>query len=718
MKAKSEPKNRPAVALTSTPPVKPRAGNAGNVSRYVGLGASAGGLEAMERFFAHLPVDTGMAFIVVQHLDPTQKGLLPELVQRCTKMKVWQVKDAMKVRPDCVYVIPPNKDMAILHGTLHLLVPAAPRGLRLPIDFFFRHLADDQREKAVGIILSGMGADGTQGLKALKEKLGLVMVQDPRTAKYDGMPRSAIDLNIADFIAPAEELPAKLMAWVQHAAALPNGEASLAGKTLGTLEKVFILLRSHTGYDFSLYKRNTIYRRIERRMGLHQIDKIAQYVRYLQENSQELELLFKELLIGVTSFFRDPAAFDALKEKAVPALLPSRPAGHPFRVWVPGCATGEEAYSLAIILQEAFEQAKLKGNHRIQIFATDIDKDAIERARQGAYALNIAADVSPERLARFFAKDGSHYRLNKEIRELVVFAPQNLIMDPPFTKLDLLSCRNLLIYFTPELQTKLLPLFQYALNPHGILFLGSSETVGAHTDRFSPVDGKWRIYARRETVPALTGMVDFPTDFFARDPGIAASAAREPKMNGANVQNLADQLLIRLFAPPAVLINDKGDILYFHGRTGKYLEPAAGKANLNVYAMARAGLRYELAAAIRRAIARQGDVTLAGLKVKTNGDYQCVRLVVKLLLEPEVMRGLLLIVFEDVADPPEAAPSPGLKPHSSPRLTGRIAELEKELQQAREHLQTTLEEMQTSQEELKAMNEELQSTNEELQSAN
>jgi len=409
----------------------------------VGIGASAGGLEALEQFLRKVPVGSGMAFIIVQHLDPTRKGAMSELLQRATRMKVVQVKDRTLVRPDCVYIIPPNKDMSLLHGVLHLLAPVAPRGLRLPIDFFLRSLAQDQQERSIGVILSGMGSDGTLGLRAIKEKAGVVLVQEPATAKFDSMPRSAIDAGLADIVAPADELPGKIFAYLQRTPHIARTEQVLEAKTQSALEKVVVLLRAHTGNDFSFYKRNTLYRRIERRMGIHQINKMSTYVRYLQENSQELNLLFKELLIGVTNFFRDPAAWEQLRTQAIPSLLAGCPPGQALRAWVPGCSTGEEAYSLAIVLREALDELKPKGSLPIQIFATDLDKDAIEKARQGVFPSNISADVSEARLKRFFTKEGHAYRVRKEIRELVIFAPQNLILEPPFTKLDILSCSSI-----------------------------------------------------------------------------------------------------------------------------------------------------------------------------------------------------------------------------------------------------------------------------------
>ncbi|HEY5998440.1 MAG TPA: chemotaxis protein CheB, partial [bacterium] len=415
----------------------------------VGIGASAGGLEALEQFLSHVPDGSGLAFVVIQHLDPTHKGVMPELLQRSTPMKVSQVKDRTKVKPGCVYVIPPNKDMSILHGTLHLFEPAAPRGLRLPIDLFFRSLADDCRGSSIGVLLSGMGSDGTLGVRAIKEQGGLVLVQDPATARFDSMPRSAIDAGLVDLVAPAAELPGKILAFLRHSHPA-RGEPALTTRDQSSLEKILILLRTRTGKDFSPYKKQTVYRRIERRMGIHQIDRIASYAHFLQENPQELDLLARELLIGVTTFFRDPPVWELLRDTAIPSLLSERPAGGPLRAWSAGCSTGEEAYSLAIVFKEALERLKPRGRFTLQIFATDVQQDAIDRARQGLWPVNIAADVSPERLRRFFRQEEHGYRAGKEIREMVTFATQNVITDPPFTKLDILLCRNLLIYLTPE----------------------------------------------------------------------------------------------------------------------------------------------------------------------------------------------------------------------------------------------------------------------------
>lgn len=713
MKAKSTAKKHPAVRQKTVRRKSTHSSTQG-IFPIVGIGASAGGLEALEQFLKHVPADSGMAFVIVQHLDPTRKGIMPELLQRVTAMNVVQVKDRTRIKPDCVYVIPPNKDMSVLRGVLHLFEPSAPRGLRLPIDFFLRSLALDRKEHSIGVILSGMGSDGTLGLRAIKEKAGVTLVQAPSGAKFDSMPRSAIDAGLADITAPADELPLKIIACRQRTLRLTKPTATPDEKTLNALAKVVLLLRDHSGHDFSLYKKNTLYRRIERRMSLHQINTMPTYIRYLQDNPQELDLLFKELLIGVTNFFRDPAAWVQLREEALPALLAGRPSGqNVLRAWVPGCSTGEEAYSLAIVMKEAIEALKPVRRFRIQIFATDLDRDAIDRARTGIFPENIASDVAPERLNRFFSKDECGYRVGKEIRETVIFAPQDLIMDPPFTKLDILSCRNLLIYLTTEVQKKLIPLFHYSLNPGGILFLGSAETTGTGAELFTPLSGKHRLYQRSLTDPQ-THAVEFPSSFGAGT-AVGTDTRQAPNMP-ASLQALADQMVLQRYASPAALTNDKGDILYISGKTGKYLEPAAGKANWNIFAMAREGLRYELAGAFQRAVRKNERVALHGLKTGNRDSDPNVDITVELLDDPGPLHGLVMIVFTDAVTPaPDRTKSRQRSPQTGSK---RLREVELELQRVRDEACTTHEEMQTSQEELRSANEELQSTNEELQSTN
>jgi two-component system CheB/CheR fusion protein len=603
--------------------------------------------------------------------------------------------------------------MSILHGVLYLLDPVAPRGHRLPIDFFFRSLAEDQQEQSIGVILSGMGTDGTLGLKALKEKAGVVFVQEPSTAKFDGMPRSAIDAGLADVIAPVESLPEKIIAYLHHVPRMMRIGPQEDEKTHSALEKILILLRMHTRHDFSHYKKTIVYRRVERRMGIHRIDKIASYVRFLQENPQEVGFLFHELLIGVTTFFRDAAMWEHLKTKAMPSLLAGRLQNATLRAWVPGCSTGEEAYSLAIIFQEVIRQLEPSRKFSLQIFATDLDGDAIEKARAGSFPINIAADVSAERLDRFFIHTADGYEVTKSIRDMVVFATQNVAMDPPFTRLDILSCRNLLIYLTSEVQKKLIQLFHYALNPGGILIFGNSETIGGFTDLFSMGASKARVYRRRDAAARATP-VEFPSSY--SNAPLADQLRPIPTKPIANVQVLADQLILRSHAPAAVLVSDRGDIVYVSGRIGKYFEPAAGKANWNIFAMAREGLRYELANAFQKALKKWGSITVKNLQIDTEGHAQRVELTVERIREPEALKGMLMIVFAESSILPELSGSE--KNQRSPIRRARALELERRLQQARLEARTIREEMQTAQEELRSVNEELQSTNEELQSSN
>jgi two-component system CheB/CheR fusion protein len=676
------------------------------------IGSSAGGLEALEHFFCNVPEKSGMAYIVIQHLDPTQKGMLPELLQRITNLQVFQAKDQTTAKPNCIYVIPPNKSMSILNGVLYLFQPVETRGLRLPIDFFLRSLADDQQENGVGVILSGMGSDGSAGIRALKEKNGIVMVQEPTEAKYDSMPRNAIDSVLVDIVAPANELPEKLIAFLKHFPVVKSN-MEIEIKDQSSLEKIIILLRIHTGNDFSLYKKNTIYRRIERRMSIHKIDKIPSYVHFLQENPEEVDILFKELLIGVTTFFRDPAVWEKLEETIFPVMIANQQEGSILRAWVPGCSTGEEAYSLAIVFKEALEKMNPHGGISLQIFATDLDHEAIETARKGFFSANIAADVSKKRLTRFFIPTDDGYRINTEIREMVVFAKHNIILHPPFTKIDILTCRNLLIYMDAELQKKLLGLFYYSINPEGYMVLGSAETPGSQSRFFTSVDTKLKIF-KRSVTNQIPELFDFPSSFSrTKQTNIEVPA---PVKSPANIQTFADQLLLQHFSPPGVLVNEKGDIIYISGHTGKYLEPAVGKANMNIFAMLREGLRNEIPAAFRQVLRKKERVVLHHIKADTNSDAHIVNVTIQWIDKPEPLKGMVMIIFSDVSKTPDYKELEG---NGKKGLTNvRQSELEQELQRAREETQSTLEEMQTSQEELKSTNEELQSTNEELQSTN
>jgi chemotaxis methyl-accepting protein methylase len=678
----------------------------------VGIGTSAGGLEALERFFRHVPEGSGLAYVVVQHLDPTHKAMLPELLRRFTGMRVFEVNRRMRVQPNCVYVMPPAKGLSMNRGTLLPVDPDAPRGQRLPIDRFLRSLAEEHRDLAVGVILSGMGSDGSLGLRTIKEQAGLVLVQDPAEAGFDGMPRSAIATRDVDIIGLAAELPARILAYFRHPVGALGTLDDSDGHSGGDLEQVLIALRSRTGHDFLRYKKTSVQRRIERRMGIHQLDKMASYVRYTAENPQELDLLFKELLIGVTSFFRDPAAWELLGEQVLPALLADHADGGSLRAWVPACSTGEEAYTLAMVFQEALARLKPKGRFKLQIFATDIDADAIEKARKGIYPPNVQADLSATRLTRFFQEDGGAFRVRGEIREMVTFAPQDVLLDPPFTKLDILCCRNLLIYLGADLQNRLMTLFHYSLRPGGTLFLGSAEAIGKQQELFAPLDPKIRLFQRRDMLGRRAVGFDPPA---GRLP-VSQPASDEVKGPIAttlpSLAAVADQLLLQRFSPAAVLVNENGDILYINGRTGKYLEPATGQANWNVHAMAREGLREPLGLALRKAARSHGPVEINGITVGTNGGTQTVDVRVQAIEAPVQVRGMLMVVFADVPAPAPAGRTPRRKPVAHSR------EAELLVRQAREDSRHLYEDMQTAQEELKSANEELQSTNEELQSTN
>jgi two-component system, chemotaxis family, CheB/CheR fusion protein len=719
--AKSEKENskeKRGLVTSADIPGVPTQGNYGisepgessaHVFSIVGIGASAGGLEALEKFFVNVPKDSGLAFVVVQHLDPTRKGMLPELLQRATNMRVFQIKDQMPIEADCVYIIPPNKDLSVLHGKFHLMVPLAPRGLRLPIDFFFRSLADDQQNSSIGVILSGMGSDGTLGISAIKEKAGGVFVQDPASAKFDGMPNSAIESGHADVVAPVEELPGKIIAYLQHVPPLKSTQPLEIIDAKGTVDKIIILLRSHTGHDFSFYKRTTLDRRIERRMGLHQIKKVDTYLAFLQKNPKEIELLFNELLIGVTRFFRNPESWELIQEKHFSSIVSADlPANHILRAWVPGCSTGEEAYSLAILFHESLQKFSPGKNISMQIFATDLDMHAIEKARAGVFPENIVADVSEERLKKYFKKSRTGYQVAKSIRDMIIFAPQNVIMDPPFTKLDFISCRNLLIYLNAEAQKKLIPLFHYCLNPDGVLFLGNSETVGNFTQLFRPINKKVRLYCKKEFLGGLDPD-QFPTSFTTK----RYNGKTSQGSSIANLQTLADQLILQTYSPPAVLSDDKGDILYINGRTGKYLEPAAGKVNWNIFAMAREEIRFDLSTGFRRAVRQKGTITSKDLIITVDGKKQKFNIVFKPLNEPPALRGMVLVIFKDSVILSKETTIPKLTSKSN-----HVTIIEQHLEDSQIELQKMREEMQRSQEELKSANEELQSTNEELQSTN
>jgi two-component system CheB/CheR fusion protein len=683
----------------------------------VGIGASAGGLEALSDLFKNMPGNTGAAFVVVQHLTPDRESNMSELLQRSTRMPAHQVSDNMKIEPDKIYLIPPGKNMSIVNGTLQLLEQIEPSGIRHPIDFFFKSLAEDRHAGANGIILSGTGTDGTAGARIIKAELGLVIAQDPEEAKYDGMPRSLIDNGLTDYVLPTAEIPELVKDYIQKIPEVIAASRESPDDLARVLPKIIALIRNETGNDFSSYKENTLLRRIKRRMAIHRISDGPDYVRFLQENPKETTVLFKELLINVTSFFRDKEAFEVLKA-ALKERLAKKPRQEEVRAWVVGCATGEEAYSVAIILREIMDE--LGRDHKVQVFGTDLDNDAIEIARNGVYRANIADDVPSGRLERFFIKKDDSYQVKMEIREMVVFATHNLIKEPPFLRMDLISARNLLIYLKGDLQKKLLPVFHYSLREYGLLFLSPSETVGEFTDLFESIDRKWKLYQAR---PGANGGGYLP-------PFLVEPAGRgrrgEQKGNGelkeSDIPQITDRMLISEYSPPYVVVDGADNIVYVRGDTDPYLKFAEGKATMNIQEIVRRGLRSHVSLAIRRARSKKEEVRREGIEV-----YAPNSLFVGITVRPVMLQkqatDYLMIVFSKSAPREEPTTTGGKgaregkrkKPSESAQ---HILELEQELKRSREDLQSTIEELETSNEELKSSNEELLSSNEELQSTN
>lgn len=684
--------------MTAATPPGGRAPAAGPV-RIVGIGASAGGLEPLEAFLSHVPAASGLAYVVVQHMDPTHPAMLGELLQRSTPLPVHEVTAAQPIHSDTVYVIAPNAEITVAGGLLHVAEPSRPRGLRLPIDVLFSSLARELGERAIGVVLSGMGSDGTLGLQAIRTQGGLTLVQQPESAPFDSMPRSAIAAGCADIIALPAEMPARILG--------VTGTPVAADLSAG-LGPILALLHEHTRHDLARYKSNTLVRRVARRMAVHGLLTMGAYAAFLRDNPQEIDLLFKELLIGVTSFFRDAEVWQDLKDTVLPALLARcAAAAAPLRAWVAGCSTGEEAYALAMVVTEVAESLPGLGRCELQVFATDLSADAIAVARSGRYPPTIARDVSAQRLARFFHERAGVFEVDARIREKVLFAQHDVILDPPFTRLDVLSCRNLLIYFDASLQQRLIPLFHYSLRPGGVLLLGAAETIGRAQALFRPLRPKSRLYWRSENAPGAGALV-----FAAPRRSAPRAASQEslvpPTTAPANLQTLADQMLLQLFSPPAVLVTAGGDIVYISGRTGRYLEPAAGKANWNIHVMARPGIRAQLAAALRTALQEHKTVELRGLEL--DGEARAtVDLAVHAIVQPAALEGMAMIVFRDVA--------PGRRRRARPGAAADAAR-DDELARAREEIRALREEMHASREELQAANEELQSMNEELQSAN
>lgn len=677
----------------------------------VGMGASAGGLEALETFFKHMPDTSGIAFVVVMHLDPSHVSLLPELLQRQTKMNVIKIRSSEHVEANKIYVIPPNTNLIITDNVLEL-VDNPDRHTKLPIDFFFKSLAQDQGKNAACIILSGTGTDGTLGLKEIVAESGLAIAQSTLSAKYDGMPSSAIASGLVNYILDPSEMPKQLINHFKTSTINTLRPVTDTEVLTNTLSRILHIIRNKTGHDFSLYKKKTIFRRIERRMQVHQIENIYDYLLFIEKDNQEVTTLFRDLLIGVTSFFRDKDAFNILSKNILPELLDKKPDNYTVRVWIPGCSTGEEAYSIAIILQEYMRVSSK--NINIQIFATDVDEYAIATARQGRYPTTIIDDLGEEYCQRYLTKNDGYYYVKKFLREMVVFATQNLIQDPPFSKIDIICCRNLLIYFSPELQKNIFPIFYYSLKEDGILFLGPSETTGQSNNYFEIIDKKWKFFKRKPLVKNSTSGLHFTDTLSPLKMEKTNTPSTAAPITELTALQLVEVILKKNNIPPCVIIDSQMSIIYVHGRLGHYLEPAEGRLSNHILEMARTpALREELSSAIRKAILYKKDVHKKSIPIGTDNHKLFLDLTVKFLQEIGNLKDLLMISFDEKTHATSATVT---NTHTQPSNDASI--LQKELEHTRDDLQTTIEELETSNEELKSSNEELQSTNEELQSTN
>jgi two-component system CheB/CheR fusion protein len=697
----------------------------------IGIGASAGGLKAFEEFFSNIPKDkfTGMAFILVQHLAPDHKSILNELIKKYTSMQVFEVTDGITVKPDCIYIIPPNCDMAYLNGRLMLFDVDSPKGKRISIDFFFRSLAQDLNQRAICIILSGTGSDGTTGAKSVKDEGGIVIAQQPESAEYDGMPRSVIALGIVDYVLKPKDMPLQLLSYVNHSYVMSGKNRTQTSiDHTDFLQKILVLIRSKTGNDFSRYKSSTITRRIERRMAVNKIETFEDYLRYLQTFPKEITLLFKDMLIGVTSFFRDKESFKVLEERVIPSLFEGKEENSHIRVWIPGCSTGEEAYSIAILLQEY--KNRLNKSFKIQVFATDIDDNAIQIARSGSFSENACSGIDPGALQRYFIKEtiSNTYVIQKEVRDIIIFSVHNIIKDPPFSKLDLISCRNLLIYFGSELQKRILPIFHYALKPGGYLFLGPSESIGDFIGLYSIYDANSKIYNSKgdpEEVKKKVISQHLPEIKKSNDTSNELSPALSTVKNKTSLRSVIEKELLLQHTPASIIVNGNYDIQYLHGRTGLYLEPAPGNSEMNALKMAREGLKPALISLLQKAASTDEPATASNVKVKSNGSFNVINLTVK-QLQSEIggpnPEKLYLIIFQPAETEHPTKEKSGSKTLKSKKGNkGSDSELEnvkKELQEKELYLQSTISAMETSNEELKSINEELQSVNEEFQSTN
>jgi two-component system CheB/CheR fusion protein len=712
--SESDPGQGLTAPLLSTEPITPRTkptdpGRATGSCPIVGIGASAGGIEALRAFFQHLPAEPGAAFVIVQHLDPHAPSLLAELLGRTTPLPVQQATDGLFIEPNNVYVTPPNALLTIAEGALRTTTPMPAS--RAPIDVLFRSLAEGCGPCAIGIVLSGTGSDGTLGLRAIKEHGGMIMAQTLESARYDNMPRSAIALGFVDHILPVEELPVRLADYLAHLQKAPPPDAPSPQEPEATeqeLRTIYALLQQETGHDFSRYKRATVRRRLQRRMNVLQVASLAEYIALLGARPDEIQELFNDLLIGVTLFFRDPEVFTALGTAVLPKILAGKSKHDQVRVWVPGCASGEEAYSIAMLLRELSPP----GGPIVKVFATDIDAQALEVARRGVYPDSISDQVSRERLERFFIKELGGYRVGKELRECCLFSLHSLISDPPFSHLDLISCRNVLIYLEGDLQKNLFPLFHFALRPGGYLLLGPSESVNA-PELFKTIDKPHRIFQREEVFAPLTVPLAGLSSLARRH----VEPRRVPLPTPQDATRIFERIVLDRFAPASVVVRPSGDIVFVSGRTGRYLELASGVTNTNIIDMARRDLRPDLHRALREAAKTRTEVVLQGLCLEDRGEVQRLNLIVRPISEFGLQGDLFLIVFQELgpALPADHAEVAGLLPRTGDSLAQA---LEGELRATKEHLQETIAELETSNEEFKSTNEELLATNEEMQAAN
>lgn len=682
-----------------------------------GIGASAGGLEALEQLLGALPPKPGIALVLVQHLDPRHRSLLAEILSKTARMPVHEAVDRQRVEANCIYTIPPNADLALQKGKLCLSPRPKTSAAHLPIDFFLQSLAADQKTKAIGVILSGNGSDGTAGLTAIKAEGGITFAQDEASAKFDGMPHSAIASGNVDFVLRPDAIAAELLEVTRRRSRLEKGGAPVEAAN-GEYNKIFIELRKLVGVDFSQYKLPTIERRVHRRMALLKIEKLADYARHLREHPDETEKLYRDLLINVTRFFRDPEAYDALRDEALPRILRNRSLNAAVRIWTPGCATGEETYSIAIAMVEAMEKAGK--NVPLQIFGTDISEISLEKARKGIYPESIADDVSAERLRRFFVRNEGAYQIGGRIREACVFARHNLLNDPPFSRMDLVSCRNLLIYLGPALQKKAGQILHYALQPNAFLFLGSSEGLSSLDHLFEPVDKKYRIFAQK---PAAGHYLNLPprAPFTGPSASTDAGAGAQTAESESAMQAEADRIVLANYSPAGVIVNDNLNVVHFRGRTSRYLEPAQGKATLNLLRMAKPGLGAVLQTAINGVRKSGRPVKRKHIPLQFDGEAGFVTIEVFPILQAAEGR-CFLTTFQEERAPArvgaESGAAPGGKLSSRIAESREIARLRAELARSEESLRTEMEIHEASDEELRSANEEVLSANEELQSSN